>query len=202
MARGRREMKRIDNKASRQVTFSKRRNGLLKKAYELSILCDAEVALLIFSSKGKLYQFASSSIGKTFDRYMIHGQDVNANQSRANQSMQELKSESTSLAKKIGQIEDHQRKLLGEDLGSCLAKELHDLENQLEQSLRNIRKLKQLMLAEEIKLLKEQERDLLKENELLKKKLNTGESELSATEESDSTKVDTELMIGMPGIAR
>ncbi|KAG6435706.1 hypothetical protein SASPL_100581 [Salvia splendens] len=42
------------------VTFSKRRNGLLKKAYELSVLCEAEVALIIFSSRGKLYEFATT----------------------------------------------------------------------------------------------------------------------------------------------
>lgn len=54
-------MKRIENAASRQVTFSKRRNGLLKKAFELSVLCDAEVALIIFSPRGKLYEFASST---------------------------------------------------------------------------------------------------------------------------------------------
>lgn len=59
MGRGRVELKRIENKINRQVTFSKRRNGLLKKAYELSILCDAEVALIIFSSRGKLYEFGS-----------------------------------------------------------------------------------------------------------------------------------------------
>lgn len=59
MGRGRVEMKRIENKINRQVTFSKRRNGLLKKAYELSVLCDAEVALIIFSSRGKLYEFGS-----------------------------------------------------------------------------------------------------------------------------------------------
>ncbi|XP_066320629.1 MADS-box transcription factor 6-like [Miscanthus floridulus] len=56
MGRGRVELKRIENKINRQVTFSKRRNGLLKKAYELSVLCDAEVALIIFSSRGKLYE--------------------------------------------------------------------------------------------------------------------------------------------------
>ncbi|KAF8399985.1 hypothetical protein HHK36_015858 [Tetracentron sinense] len=61
MGRGRVELKRIENKINRQVTFSKRRNGLLKKAYELSVLCDAEVALIIFSSRGKLYEFCSSS---------------------------------------------------------------------------------------------------------------------------------------------
>ena len=62
MVRGKTEMRRIENAASRQVTFSKRRNGLLKKAYELSVLCDAEVALIIFSSRGKLYQFSSSRL--------------------------------------------------------------------------------------------------------------------------------------------
>lgn len=60
MVRGKTQMKRIENATSRQVTFSKRRNGLLKKAFELSVLCDAEVALIIFSSSGKLYEFASS----------------------------------------------------------------------------------------------------------------------------------------------
>ncbi|XWS60250.1 hypothetical protein CRYUN_Cryun07bG0020200 [Craigia yunnanensis] len=59
MVRGKVELKRIENPTSRQVTFSKRRNGILKKAFELSILCDAEVSLLIFSSSGKVYQFAS-----------------------------------------------------------------------------------------------------------------------------------------------
>lgn len=59
MGRGKVELKRIENQTNRQVTFSKRRSGLFKKAYELSILCDAEVALLLFSPSGKAYQFAS-----------------------------------------------------------------------------------------------------------------------------------------------
>ncbi|KAI3416789.1 MADS-box domain-containing protein, partial [Psidium guajava] len=58
MVRGKTLMRRIENATSRQVTFSKRRNGLLKKAFELSVLCDAEVALIIFSPRGKLYEFA------------------------------------------------------------------------------------------------------------------------------------------------
>ncbi|KAM0836748.1 hypothetical protein ACQ4PT_062136 [Festuca glaucescens] len=61
MGRGKVEMRRIENKISRQVTFAKRRNGLLKKAYELSLLCDAEVALIIFSGRGRLFEFSSSS---------------------------------------------------------------------------------------------------------------------------------------------
>ncbi|RVW41154.1 Agamous-like MADS-box protein AGL14 [Vitis vinifera] len=60
MVRGKTQMRRIENATSRQVTFSKRRNGLFKKAFELSVLCDAEVALIIFSPRGKLYEFSSS----------------------------------------------------------------------------------------------------------------------------------------------
>ncbi|KAG1330259.1 putative MADS-box transcription factor 3 [Cocos nucifera] len=59
MGRGKIEIKRIENTTNRQVTFCKRRNGLLKKAYELSVLCDAEVALIIFSSRGRLYEYAN-----------------------------------------------------------------------------------------------------------------------------------------------
>uniref|UniRef100_A0A7N2MXB2 MADS-box domain-containing protein n=1 Tax=Quercus lobata TaxID=97700 RepID=A0A7N2MXB2_QUELO len=61
MGRGKIVIRRIDNSTSRQVTFSKRRNGLLKKARELSILCDAEVGVIIFSSTSKLYEYANTS---------------------------------------------------------------------------------------------------------------------------------------------
>lgn len=71
MVRGKTEMKRIENATSRQVTFSKRRNGLLKKAFELSVLCDAEVALIIFSPRGKLYEFSSSRYVFFFSFYKL-----------------------------------------------------------------------------------------------------------------------------------
>ncbi|KAL5993309.1 hypothetical protein ACLOJK_014233 [Asimina triloba] len=58
---GKIEIKRIENTTNRQVTFCKRRNGLLKKAYELSVLCDAEVALIVFSSRGRLYEYSNNS---------------------------------------------------------------------------------------------------------------------------------------------
>jgi len=60
MVRGKVQMKKIEDATSRQVTFSKRRNGLLKKAYELSVLCDAQVAVIVFSQNGRLYEFSSS----------------------------------------------------------------------------------------------------------------------------------------------
>lgn len=60
MAREKIQIRKIDNTTARQVTFSKRRRGLFKKAEELSILCDAEVALIIFSATGKLFEYSSS----------------------------------------------------------------------------------------------------------------------------------------------
>ncbi|XLT10285.1 hypothetical protein HN51_056078 [Arachis hypogaea] len=68
IGRGKIEIKRIENTTNRQVTFCKRRNGLLKKAYELSVLCDAEVALIVFSSRGRLYEYANNS--SWFVRYI------------------------------------------------------------------------------------------------------------------------------------
>lgn len=60
MGRGKIEIKKIENANTRQVTFSKRRVGLLKKAKELAILCDAEVAVIVFSSTGKLFEFSNA----------------------------------------------------------------------------------------------------------------------------------------------
>nr|XP_027124165.1 MADS-box protein SVP-like [Coffea arabica] len=61
MVREKIKIKKIDNITARQVTFSKRRRGLFKKAEELAVLCDADVALIIFSAIGKLFEFTSSS---------------------------------------------------------------------------------------------------------------------------------------------
>ncbi|XP_020243234.1 agamous-like MADS-box protein AGL104 [Asparagus officinalis] len=58
MGRVKLQIKRIENTTNRQVTFSKRRNGLIKKAYELSILCDIDIALIMFSPSGKLSHFS------------------------------------------------------------------------------------------------------------------------------------------------
>nr|GEV37324.1 agamous-like MADS-box protein AGL27 isoform X3 [Tanacetum cinerariifolium] len=57
---------------SRQVTFSKRRTGLFKKARHLSDLCDVDVAVIVFSSHGKLYEACSGtadSVGGILSRY-------------------------------------------------------------------------------------------------------------------------------------
>ncbi|KAI3989155.1 hypothetical protein MKX01_033191 [Papaver californicum] len=73
MGRGKIEIKRIENATNRQVTYSKRRSGILKKAKELTVLCDAEVSLIMFSSTGKMTEYLSPSLNgntkRVFDRY-------------------------------------------------------------------------------------------------------------------------------------
>ncbi|ORZ02499.1 hypothetical protein BCR43DRAFT_481640 [Syncephalastrum racemosum] len=59
----------IKDDRNRQVTFLKRKHGLMKKAYELSVLCDCEIALIIFNSNGKLVQYASTDIDKILMKY-------------------------------------------------------------------------------------------------------------------------------------
>ena len=59
LVRGKIEIKRIENTTSRQVTFCKRRNGVIEKARQLSVLCGSSVAVLIVSSIGKVYSSSS-----------------------------------------------------------------------------------------------------------------------------------------------
>ncbi|CAN6983151.1 unnamed protein product [Brassica oleracea var. botrytis] len=59
MGRKKVEIQRIENKSSRQVTFCKRRNGLIEKARQLSVLCESSVAVLVVSATGKLYNSSS-----------------------------------------------------------------------------------------------------------------------------------------------
>ncbi|XP_022012251.1 agamous-like MADS-box protein AGL104 isoform X2 [Helianthus annuus] len=71
MGRAKLQIKKIENTTNRQVTFSKRRNGIIKKAYELSVLCDVDVALILFSPAGKASIFAGSkSIEEIMSRYI------------------------------------------------------------------------------------------------------------------------------------
>ncbi|KAL5541177.1 hypothetical protein UlMin_042650 [Ulmus minor] len=73
MGRRKLQIKRIEDRHNRQVTFSKRRSGLMKKAHELSVLCDVEVALIVFSGHGSCYEFCSGeSLGNALDRYRTY----------------------------------------------------------------------------------------------------------------------------------
>ncbi|KAB2002820.1 hypothetical protein E1A91_D11G094300v1 [Gossypium mustelinum] len=169
MGRGRVELKRIENKINRQVTFSKRRNGLLKKAYELSVLCDAEVALIIFSSRGKLYEFGSSGMSKTLERYQrccFTPQD-----NSLERETQNWYQEVTKLKAKYETLQRTQRHLLGEDLGPLNVKELQNLEKQLEGALALARQRKTQIMIEQMEDLRKKERELGDLNKQLKIKL-------------------------------
>ncbi|GAA0175653.1 MADS box transcription factor [Lithospermum erythrorhizon] len=76
MVRQKIQIKKIDNLASRQVTFSKRRRGIFKKANELSTLCDAEIALIAFSATGKLFEYSSSSMMQIIERYKMQSLNI------------------------------------------------------------------------------------------------------------------------------
>ncbi|KAJ0261011.1 Developmental protein SEPALLATA 1 [Hirschfeldia incana] len=172
MGRGRVELKRIENKINRQVTFAKRRNGLLKKAYELSVLCDAEVALIIFSNRGKLYEFCSSpNMIKTLERYQkcSYGSiEVN------NKPAKELENSYREYLKLKGRYEGlqrQQRNLLGEDLGPLNSKELEQIERQLDGSLKQVRSIKTQYMLDQLSDLQTKEQMLLETNRALAMKL-------------------------------
>jgi len=63
MGRKKIQIEKIADDRNRQVTFTKRKFGLFKKSYELSVLCECDIAVIIFKN-GKLYQFSSTDIEK------------------------------------------------------------------------------------------------------------------------------------------
>ncbi|XP_020540635.1 MADS-box protein AGL42 isoform X3 [Jatropha curcas] len=204
--RGKIQMKRIENVKSRQVTFSKRRNGLLKKAYELSVLCDAEVAVMIFSQEGRLSEFASKDMQKTVERYRKSAKEMQVD-SVDREQIQQLMCESAEMVKQIERLEILQRKLLGRCSGSCCLEEVQDIEEQLEKSLNIIRARRDELFKENLEQLKAKEKLLLEENASLREKCgekkwpNPIEQKQAVKDLNLSDKnseVDTELFIGLP----
>ncbi|XWS47797.1 hypothetical protein CRYUN_Cryun13aG0016000 [Craigia yunnanensis] len=156
MGRGKVEMKRIENPTNRQVTFSKRRNGLLKKAFELSILCDAEVALLIFSSSGKVYQFASHDMDRSIAKYRsdVGLPDSNNPQFR---TMEFWRSENEELKRSINTLEAKLKHLSGEDILALGIRELKQLERQLKIGVERVRSRKRRIVSDYATTMKRKE---------------------------------------------
>lgn len=171
MGRGKIVIRRIDNTTSRQVTFSKRRNGLLKKAKELAILCDAEVGVIIFSSTGKRYDFASTSMKSVIDRYNKANEEQNQ-QVTQNSGIKFWQKEAASLRQQLQTLQESHRQIRGEELSGLSIKELQNLENQLEISLREVRKKKDQLLLTEIEELNRKGSLVQQENVELYKRLN------------------------------
>ncbi|XP_050240882.1 agamous-like MADS-box protein AGL11 [Quercus robur] len=171
MGRGKIEIKRIENTTNRQVTFCKRRNGLLKKAYELSILCEAEVALIIFSSRGRLYEYANNSTKSTIERYKKACNDGLGTSCIAQTNAQYYQRESTKLRQLIQNMQNANRHLLGEGLNSLNIKEMKQLEGRIEQGLTRIRSKKHEMLVAEIEYSQKRVMELENESVCLQAKI-------------------------------
>ncbi|GMI75870.1 AGAMOUS-like 6, REDUCED SHOOT BRANCHING 1 [Hibiscus trionum] len=191
MGRGRVELKRIENKINRQVTFSKRRNGLLKKAYELSVLCDAELALIIFSNRGKLFEFGSSGTAKTLERYQQCCFTPQPQHNFPEHQTQNWSQEVIKLKGKYEEMERTQRHLLGEDLGSLNLKELQNIEKQLEGALALARQRKTHIMMEQMEDLRRKERQLGELNKQLKSKLDAEDQRLKTIQGLWSTSSST-----------
>ncbi|KAM1461806.1 hypothetical protein TB1_045268 [Malus domestica] len=146
LGRGKIEIKRIENTTNRQVTFCKRRNGLLKKAYELSVLCDAEVALIVFSTRGRLYEYANNSVRATIDRYKKACADSTDGGSVSEANTQFYQQEASKLRRQIREIQNSNRHILGESLSTLKVKELKNLEGRLEKGISRIRSKKETEL--------------------------------------------------------
>ncbi|KAF7028625.1 hypothetical protein CFC21_040510 [Triticum aestivum] len=139
MGRGRIEIKRIENTTNRQVTFCKRRNGLLKKAYELSVLCDAEVALIVFSSRGRLYEYSNNSVKATIERYKKANSDTSNSGTVAEVNAQYYQQESSKLRQQISSLQNSNRSLVRDSVSTMTLRDLKQLEGRLEKGIAKIR---------------------------------------------------------------
>ncbi|QCD93817.1 MADS-box transcription factor [Vigna unguiculata] len=171
MGRGRVQLKQIENKISRQVTFSKRRTGLRKKANEISVLCDAQVALIVFNAKGKLFEYSSeSSMENVLERYERHahiGQLVeDGDESQGNWSLQCFK-----LTGKVEVLEKNLRNFVGQDLDPLSLRELQSLEHQLDTAIKRIRTRKNQVMNESISDMQKKAKQLQEQNGTLTKKI-------------------------------
>lgn len=170
MAREKIQIRKIDNATARQVTFSKRRRGLFKKAEELAILCDAEVGLIIFSATGKLFEYASSSMKEIIERHNMHSKNL----PEADPPSLELQLENghcTVLNQQVAEKSQLLRQMRGEDLQGLTIEELQKLEKTLEVGMSRVLEKKGEQIMKEISSLQMKGVQLLEENLRLKQQV-------------------------------
>nr|AGA61754.1 apetala 3 [Cornus kousa] len=157
MARGKIQIKRIENSTNRQVTYSKRRNGLFKKANELTVLCDAKVSIIMFSSTGKLHEFISPSTTtkQLFDQYQkTLGIDLwSSHYERMQENLKKLKEINRKFRREI-------RQRTGESLNDLSYEDLLRLQEDMEISLKIIRDRKYKVIGNQIETYKKKLRNV------------------------------------------
>ncbi|KAK4341309.1 hypothetical protein RND71_039810 [Anisodus tanguticus] len=171
MARGKVQMKRIENPVHRQVTFCKRRAGLLKKAKELSVLCDAEIGLVIFSAHGKLYELATKGRSRVqtveiascrnvrtmqglIEKYLKSTNGAEVAEEAKDKQVLDPKEEINMLKNEIEALQKGLSYIYGGGAGTMSLDELHSLEKYLEIWMYHIRSAKMDIMFQEIQLLK------------------------------------------------
>nr|Q8RVL4.1 RecName: Full=MADS-box protein defh21; AltName: Full=DEFICIENS homolog 21 [Antirrhinum majus]CAC85225.1 putative MADS-domain transcription factor [Antirrhinum majus] len=169
MGRGKIEVKRIENNTSRQVTFSKRRSGLMKKTHELSVLCDAQIGLIVFSTKGKLTEYCTPpfSMKQIIDRYVKAKGILPEMENRAgpHADNDQVIKELTRMKEETLNLQLNLQRYKGDDLSTVRFEELTELEKLLDQSLNKVRARKLELLHEQMENLKRTEFMLEKENQ-------------------------------------
>ncbi|KAK8568432.1 hypothetical protein V6N13_106348 [Hibiscus sabdariffa] len=162
MGRGKIAIKRIENQTTRQVTFSKRRAGLLKKTHELSVLCDAQIGLIIFSSTGKMCQYCTQPyrMEHIIERY----QKVTGTRIPEHDDREQLYNELAVLRNETRRLQLSMRRYTGEDTSSIPYEELDQLEQELERSVIKVRQRKNELMQQQLDNLARKERILEEEN--------------------------------------
>ncbi|KAK2429446.1 transcription factor CAULIFLOWER A [Trifolium repens] len=207
MGRSKVQLKRIENKINRHVTFSKRRTGLLKKANEISVLCDAEVALIIFSHNGKLFEYSTDScMEQILERHERYGYAEKLLVANDTHTQENWTLEYTRLKAKIDLLQRNHRHYMGEDLATMSLKELQCLEQQLDTGLKNIRSRRTQVMYEAISELQKKEKGIQEQNNMLSKEIKEKEKEkekavaqeAAAQWEQTNYRVDTSFLLQDP----
>ncbi|XP_060173273.1 agamous-like MADS-box protein AGL27 isoform X2 [Lycium barbarum] len=165
MGRRKVEIKRIQEKSCRQVAFSKRRKGLLKKAKALSTLCDVDVAVVIFSNSGKLYEFSNTnSLTGILQQYESH---IEAEKEISAEILLEEHSKCSRFMKMGELLQTTERQLEETNADGLAVTDLVHLENELQTALIQARSRKTHLMLESVKGLHEKQKLLREENKLL-----------------------------------
>ncbi|KAI9398332.1 hypothetical protein POPTR_003G169700v4 [Populus trichocarpa] len=172
MGRKKVELKRIEKKICRQITFSKRRNGLIKKARDLSLLCDVQVALLVFSSSGKLYEFSSAgSLAKILKRHGSYFEEKTALSNGANDAELYHGKYEKKIKSFAELLQTVQRQVGNSNFEELTLSDLEQTEMQLDAALRRTRARKTELMLETINALNDKEKTLREENQRLQTQL-------------------------------